>query len=82
MSDAANFTEQEQWELDNEDPIMGLWRMHNETRARRLTLGSAATERESSAAGAGDDADHATVYVGKTRLRGLAIPRPSCTVTY
>jgi hypothetical protein len=33
MSDAANFTEQEQWELDNEDPIMGLWRMRNEARA-------------------------------------------------
>ena len=33
MCDAANFTEQEQWELDNEDPIMGLWRMRNEARA-------------------------------------------------
>ena len=33
MSDAVIFTEQEQWELDNEDPVMARWRIENEARA-------------------------------------------------
>ena len=38
MSDAANFTEQEQWELDKEDPVQALWRLENEARARWRAL--------------------------------------------
>lgn len=38
MSDAVIVAEQEQLELDHEDPIMGLWRMRNEARRRRLGL--------------------------------------------
>jgi len=33
MSDAANFTPEEQYELDHEDPVQALWRMQNEARA-------------------------------------------------
>ena len=35
MSDAVNFTEQEQDDLDNGDPVQALWRLENEARARR-----------------------------------------------
>jgi hypothetical protein len=40
MSDAAVLTEQEQWELDHEDPIVGLWCMRNEARAAARALGA------------------------------------------
>ena len=35
MSDAVIFTEQEQDELDNGDPVQALWRMENEARGQR-----------------------------------------------
>jgi hypothetical protein len=53
MSDAAIFTPDKQDDLDHEDPVMGLWRLENDARARRGKL------KEAGAAGAaGAYADH------------------------